>query len=119
MIQDAMQLWDQFLVGLNSDAISPYIHPYTGFCSSDDRKSVIEDILSVLLTLSNGSHGVSNNRALLGPIGVGKSMIMKLLAIFSLSCLPKLRPVYISYDDSEAGLQLYSFSMNFRWSMSS
>jgi hypothetical protein len=108
MIQDAMQLWDQFLVGLNSDAISPYIHPYTGFCSSDDRKSVIEDILSVSLTLSNGGHGVSNNRALLGPVGVGKSMIMKLLAIFLLSCLPKLRPAYISYDDSEADLQLPS-----------
>jgi hypothetical protein len=104
MITEAMQLWDKFLFGLNSDTLSPY----TRFCSSDDRKSIIEDIISVLLDLSEDNHSVADNRALLGPIGVGKSMIMKLLAIFSLSCLPKLRPVYISYDDSEAYLQLPS-----------
>jgi hypothetical protein len=41
----------------------------------------------------------ANHRALLGPIGVGKSMLLKFFAIFSLSKLPNLRPLYVSYDD--------------------
>jgi hypothetical protein len=41
----------------------------------------------------------ANHRALLGPIGDGKSMLLKFFAIFSVSKLPNLRPLYVSYDD--------------------
>jgi Cdc6-like AAA superfamily ATPase len=115
MMTEAMQLWDQFLEGLNATIVDPYIHPYSKFCSSTDQNTTVEDLISVLLSLSENNHSVSDNRALLGPIGVGKSMIMKLLALFSLSCLPKLRPVYISYDNSGRDLQLPSNCFKLVW----
>lgn len=93
-------MWKAFLGELDPKTLLDHIQPYSKFCASSDRERIIDMFLSRLCSLTNHIHSVANNIALLGPIGVGKTMILKLFAFFCVSKLSTFRPLYVSYQDA-------------------